>query len=105
MLKSRALGYGTDKTSLFSATPLIDQGRFSGLKPSLVLFPFTISLIMNEPPNMGLSEATGLFSSQNILSSQSLLSISRKKFFFYSTIFFFHYEKVKYLFSSFEKNK
>ena len=58
MLKSRALGYGTDKTSLFSATPLIDQGRFSGLKPSLVLFPFTISLIMNEPPNMGLSEGT-----------------------------------------------
>ena len=49
--------------------------------------------------------STGLFSSQIILTSQSLLSISRKKFFFYSTIFFFHYEKVKYLFSSFEKNK
>ena len=52
--------------------------------------------------------STGLFSSQIILSSQSLLSISRKKFFFYSTIwviFFFHYEKVKYLFSSFEKKK
>ena len=48
---------------------------------------------------------TGLFSSQNILSSQSLLSISRKKFLFYSTIFFFHYEKEKYLFSSFEKKK
>ena len=53
-------------------------------------------------------KTTGLFSSQIILSSQSLLSISRKKFFFYSTIwviFFFHYEKVKYLFSSFEKKK